>query len=85
MYIAKIETLEKDFQKLEGKVVIKDGLEGVRGEFKKAVAAVRGEGLELKERLIGLGIFPLRCFFNVVEKDVSTLTKNARSSLQPQS
>jgi hypothetical protein len=48
--------LEKDFKKLEDRVVDKEGLEGVRGEFKKVVAGVRGEGLELKERLVGLGI-----------------------------
>jgi hypothetical protein len=55
-YISKINSLEKDFKKLEDKVVDKEGLEGVRGEFKKVVAGVRSEGLELKERLVGLGI-----------------------------
>ena len=55
-YISKIDTLEKDFKKLEDKVVDKEGLEGVRGEFKKVVAGVRGESLELKERLVGLGV-----------------------------
>ena len=54
-YISKINSLEKDFQKLEQSVVDKEGLEGVRGEFKKVVSGVRGEGLELKERLVGLG------------------------------
>lgn len=56
MYISKIDTLEKDFKKLEDKVVDKEGLERVREEFKKVVAGVRGEGLELKERLVGLGM-----------------------------
>ena len=55
-YISKINTLEKDFQRLENKVVDKERLEGVRGEFKKVVAGVRGEELELKERLVGLGM-----------------------------
>jgi hypothetical protein len=55
-YISKIDTLEKDLQRLENRLVDREGLEGVRGEFKKDVAGVRGEGLELKERLIGLGI-----------------------------
>jgi hypothetical protein len=55
-YISKINTLEKDFQRLENKVVDKESLEGVRGEFKKVVAGVRGEELELKERLVGLGM-----------------------------
>jgi hypothetical protein len=54
-YISKINSLEKDFQKLEQSVVDKEGLEGVREEFKKVVSGVRGEGLELKERLVGLG------------------------------
>jgi len=62
-YISKIDSLERDFKKLESKVVDKEGLEGVRGEFKKVVAGVRGEGLELKERLIGLGMFlKMMCF-----------------------
>ena len=56
-YISKIDSLEKGFKKLETKIVDKEGLEGVRGEFKKVVAGVRGEGLELKERLVGLGMF----------------------------
>ena len=49
-------------------MVDKQHLEGVRGEFKKVVAGVRGEGLELKERLVGLGefLFVLFCFFSVV-------------------
>jgi hypothetical protein len=55
-YISKIDSLEKDFKRLEDRVVDKEGLEGVRGEFKKVVSGVRGEGLELKERLVGLGI-----------------------------
>jgi hypothetical protein len=59
-YISKINSLEKDFQKLEDKVVNKEMLEGVRDEFKKVVAGVRGEELELKERLVGLGIDPLQ-------------------------
>jgi hypothetical protein len=49
--------LEKDFKKLEEKVVDKDGIGEIRGEFKKVVGGVRGEGLELKERLAGLGMF----------------------------
>ena len=57
IYISKIDSLEKDFKKLEEKMIDKEGLEGVRGEFKKAVTGVRGEGLELKERLAGLGMF----------------------------
>jgi hypothetical protein len=61
-YISKIDSLEKDFQKLEDKVVDKETLEGVRDEFKKVVAGVRGEGLELKERLVGLGIVPRLLF-----------------------
>ena len=55
-YISKIDSLEKDFKRLEDRVADKEGLEGVRGEFKKVVSGVRGEGLELKERLVGLGI-----------------------------
>ena len=58
-YISKIETLEKDFKKLEDKVVVKEDLEGVRGEFKKVISEVRGEGLELKERLVGLGMYTM--------------------------
>jgi hypothetical protein len=54
-YISKIDTLEKDIRKLEDRVVDKEGMEDVRGEFKKVVQGVRGEGLELKERLVGLG------------------------------
>jgi hypothetical protein len=56
-YISKIDILEKDFKKLEEKVVDKDGIGEIRGEFKKVVGGVRGEGLELKERLAGLGMF----------------------------
>jgi hypothetical protein len=56
-YISKIDALEKDFKKLEDRVADKEGLETVRGEFKKVVSGVRGEGLELKERLVGLGMF----------------------------
>lgn len=55
-YISKIDMLEMDLKKLEDRVVDKTGLEGVRGEFKKAVAGVREEGLELKERIVGIGI-----------------------------
>jgi hypothetical protein len=40
-------------------VVDRETLEGVRDEFKKVVAGVRGEGLELKERLVGAGIVPV--------------------------
>ena len=62
-YISKIDSLERDLKKLESKVVDKEGLEGVRGEFKKVVAGVRGEGLELKERLVGLGMFIKMMYF----------------------
>jgi hypothetical protein len=55
-YISKIDTLEKDFKKLEDRVVDQEGLQGVRGEFKKVVQGVRDEGLELKERIVGIGI-----------------------------
>jgi len=80
--------LEKDFKKLEDKVVDKDGLEGVRHEFKKVVAGVRGEGLELKERLVGLGIIPssllIQLSSNNLESDVAMLTRNARTQVHPQ-
>ena len=85
-YISKIDALEKDFKKLEDKVVDKEGIGELRGEFKKVVGGVRGEGLELKERLAGLGI-PLRSLslgLTSVEKDVAMLTRNARTQLQPQ-
>jgi hypothetical protein len=55
-YISKIDSLEQDFKKLEGKVVDKEGIGEIRGEFKKVIGGVRGEGLELKERIAGLGI-----------------------------
>ena len=60
-YISKIDALEKDFKKLEDKVVDKEGIGELRGEFKKVVGGVRGEGLELKERLAGLGMFDPGC------------------------
>ena len=65
-YISKIDTLEKDFKKLEDKVVDKEGLEGVRSEFKKVITGLRGEELELKERLVGLGMaFGDLCLFTL--------------------
>ena len=62
-YISKVDALEKDFKKLEDRIVDKENLEGVRGEFKKVVSGVRSEVLELKERLVGLGMpaFHGRC------------------------
>jgi len=72
-YISKIDDLEKEFKKLEDQVVDKEGLEDIRGEFKRTVLGVRGEGLELKERIVGL------------EKDVALLTRSSRTQLQPQS
>ena len=68
-------------------MVDKEGLEGVRAEFKKVVAGIRGEGLELKERIVGLGrFFEKLVFANIyLEKDVVALTRNARTQLQPQS
>ena len=87
-YISRINSLEKDFKKLEEKIVDKDGLEGVRDEFKKVVTGVRGEGLELKERLVGLGIISssllMQHAYNDLESDVAMLTRNARTQIQPQ-
>jgi hypothetical protein len=82
-YISKIDSLEKDFKKLESKVVDKEDLEGVRGEFKKVVAGVRGEGLELKERLVGLGMFlKMICFLRFRERccHVDTNGKDAAAA-----
>jgi len=87
-YISRINSLEKDFKKLEEKIVDKDGLEGVRDEFKKVVGGLRGEGLELKERLVGLGIISssllMQLSYNDPESDVAMLTRNARTQIQPQ-
>jgi hypothetical protein len=58
-YISKVDSLEKDFQKLENRIANKDDLEGVRREFKKVASGIREEGLELKERLVGLGMASL--------------------------
>jgi hypothetical protein len=41
---------------LEERVVDKEGLKEQREEFKKVVQGVRGEGLELKEMIVGLGM-----------------------------
>ena len=69
-------------------MVDKEMLEGVRDEFKKVVAGVRGEGLELKERLNGLGIVP-RFYLGFanrdVESDVAMLTRTSRTQVQAQS
>jgi len=54
-YISKVDALEKDFLKLENRVSSKEDLEGVRAEFKRVALGIREEGLELKERLVGLG------------------------------
>jgi len=84
-YISKIDALEKDFKKLEDQVIDKEGLEVVRGEFKKVVQGVRGEGLELKERVVGLGTLRVLNDADVVEKDVALLTRSSRTQLQAQS
>lgn len=67
-YISKIDSLEQDFKKLEGKVVDKEGIGEIRGEFKKAIGGVRGEGLELKERIAGLGILSVQLDLLIVQR-----------------
>ena len=84
-YISKIDSLEKDFKKLEDRVATKENLEGVRGEFKKVISGVRDEALELKERLVGLGMWLLNTELTCLETDVAALTSNSRTQLQPQS
>lgn len=70
---------------MEDQAVDKEGLEDIRGEFKRTVQGVRGEGLELKERIVGLGTLRLLDEADVVEKDVALLTRSSRAQLQPQS
>lgn len=67
-YISKIDSLEQDFKKLEGKVIDKEGIGEIRGEFKKVIGGVRGEGLELKERIAGLGILPAHPDLLIVQR-----------------